>query len=216
MEAVGEQGSYRGPWKRDLVSPYLLVVILIASISANFCLGQTLGEALNATNLTWATSGTGGATGWSFETTRTHDGISAAQSSTLYLASQTSILQTTVTGPGTLSFWWTDASLYNQLSFIAGGTTLASIISYPSWQQQTINLGPGSQTLQWVYAFSFSDGVRGYLDQVNYCPGATAPVIVSQPLSQSQVPGFSTTFTVGARGTPPLSLTERLQLGALA
>lgn len=72
---------------------------------------QTLGVALNATNLTWTTSGTDGAQGWSVETTHTEDGVSAAQSGSISSASATSVLQTTVTGPGTLTFWWYDATL---------------------------------------------------------------------------------------------------------
>jgi hypothetical protein len=40
--------------------------------------GATLGEALNATYLTWTTSGQYG--GWYSETTTTHDGVSAATS----------------------------------------------------------------------------------------------------------------------------------------
>jgi len=40
---------------------------------------------------------------------------------------------------------------------------------------------------------------------VSYTPGATAPVIMTQPTSQSQVPGLNATFTVSAGGTPPLS-----------
>src|ERR1051326_186150 len=99
------------PSKRDMAWPFLLVSFLVESLFANLCRAQTLGEALDATNLTWTTTGTGGAAGWSVETTHTHDGISAAKSSTLYLPSQTSILQTTVTGPGTLSFWWSEASV---------------------------------------------------------------------------------------------------------
>ena len=172
----------------------------------NLCPAQTLGQALDATNLTWTTSGTGGASGWSVETTRTHDSVSAARSGALYVASQTSVVQTTVTGPGRLSFWWSDASSYNRLSFSGGGATLASIVAYPSWQQQTIYLGPGTQVLQWVYSFSAADSANsGYLDQVSYIPGATAPIIISQPFSQSQVPGFSTSFSAVAGGTPPLS-----------
>ena len=38
-------------------------------------MGATLGEALNATNLTWTTSGTLGASGWSVESSTTRWGI---------------------------------------------------------------------------------------------------------------------------------------------
>ena len=181
----------------------LLALITALVITPPVVRGQTLAQALNTTNLTWTTSGQYG--GWYSETTTTHDGVSAATSGRVY-SSATSTLQTTVTGPGTLTFWWTNPSFNNGLSFIVGNATLTSIILYQSWQQQTIYLGSGSQTLKWVYSVFYSpaDNYYGYVDQVSYTPGATAPLITSQPTGQSQVPGFNATFTVGTGGTPPL------------
>ena len=166
--------------------------------------GQTLAQALNAPSLTWTTSGHYG--GWSPETTTTHDGVSAADSGMVY-SINTSTLQTTVTGPGTLTFWWTNPSFDNTLAFSVSGAMFASIILYPSWQQQTFYLRSGSQTLQWVYSVSYSPGdfYHGYVDQVSYTPGATAPLITSQPTGESQVPGFNSIFTVETGGTPPLN-----------
>jgi hypothetical protein len=182
-----------------------LLTLIAALVTASSTVrGQTLGEALNAPYLTWTTSGQYG--GWYSEATTTHDGVSAATSGGVY-STATSTLQTTVTGPGTLTFWWTNPSFKNGLSFMVGSATLTSIILYPSWQQQTIYLGSGSQTLKWVYSVYYSPGdyfSYGYVDQVSYTAGATAPLIMSQPTGQSQVAGFSSTFTVGAGGTPPL------------
>lgn len=151
-------------------------------------------------NLTWTTAG------WTPQTHTTHDGVDAAQSGSVF-GSSTSTLLTTVTGPGTLTFWWRNPSYNNQLSFRVGTTNLAYIIVYPSWQQQTFYLGPGSQTLSWVQSVSTppGDSYRGYLDEVSYTAGATAPIITAQPIGQSQVAGLDTTFTVSAGGTPPLS-----------
>ena len=168
---------------------------------------QTLGEAVNATNLTWTTSWTGGSSGWSAESTTTHDGVLAAMSSFANSFLSTSTLQTTVTGPGTLTFWWYAPSYGNTLSFLVGSVTQASVSGSPRWEQQTIYLGPGVQTLKWVYSYTMTDVMsqKGYLDEVTYALGATAPVITVPPLSQSQVRGLDATFTVGAGGTPPLS-----------
>jgi hypothetical protein len=178
-----------------------LLLLLLTSPGGH---GQTLAAALNTTNLTWTTSGAYG--GWSPETTTTHDGVSAAYSGRVSSLA-TSTLQTTVTGPGTLTFWWTNPSFDNTLSFSVGATMFSYIIVYPSWQQQTVYLGSGSQTLKWVYSVSSlpGDSYYGYVDQVSYTPGATAPLITSQPTGQSQVAGLNATFTVSAGGTPPLS-----------
>ena len=81
------------------------------------------------------------------------------------------------------------------------------IIVYPSWQQQTIYLGSGSQTLKWVYSVTTlpGDSYYGYVDQVSYVPGAIAPLITPSRRANHRLPGLSATFTVSAGGTPPLS-----------
>jgi hypothetical protein len=188
-----------GPLVKALVSISLLVAVSSSTRA------QTLGEALNATNLTWTTSGTSGAQGWSVEFGTTHDGVSAAQSYHVFTASQTSTLQTTVTGPGTLTFWWYqstfDGSTY---SFSVNGVTQTNFNFNGLWQQKAIYFGSGTQTLKWINSGTPVSGYA-YLDQVNFTQGSTAPIITSQPFSQSQVPRISTTFAVSAGGTPPLS-----------
>ena len=136
-----------------------------------------------------------------------HDGPSDATSGSLpTTSSPTSTLQTTLVGPGTLTFWWRNDALYCFLSFIAGTNTLGTFGNYPSWQPGTYYLGSGTQTFKWFFSRNSSSADFGaaYLDGVVYTPGATAPVITAQPLSQSQVPGLDATFTVSAGGTPPL------------
>ena len=163
-----------------------------------------LGVALNATNLTW----TSPVPSWSTQSTTTHDGVSAAQSSTLNSSSQSSTIQTTVTGPGTLTFWWFTPSYDNQLSFIIGTTNRSSIIGSPNWQEQTFYFGPGSHTLKWTYSQLspfIGSGLRGYLDQVTYTAGVVAPTLLSQPQSQSQITGLSASFSANLAGTPPFS-----------
>jgi alpha-tubulin suppressor-like RCC1 family protein len=178
-----------------------LALIMALMIVPSAVRGQALGQALNATYLTWTTSG------WTAQTFTTHDGVSAADSGTLRSASATTTLQTTVNGPGTLTFWWSNPSLVNRLSFYVNGASLTYIISYGStWLQQTYYLGEGSQTLKWVYSVAYppADTYHSYVDQVSYTTGATAPLITAQPTGQSQVPGLNATFTVETGGTPPL------------
>ena len=170
---------------------------------------QNFNSALNTTNLTWTTSGTGEGQGWSVETGTSLDG-SAAESSSVLSSGSTSTLQTTVTGPGTLSFWWftpvTDED--EELSFNINGVTQASVFATTSsWQQQIFYLGTGSQILQWVYSQAIPPGDpnMGYLDEVRYVAGAVAPIFTNAPASQSQIQGVKNTFYAGAEGTPPLS-----------
>jgi hypothetical protein len=62
-----------------------------------------LARAVDAPDSVWTT--TSGASAWFLQTNVTHDGIDAAESGALP-QSTTTFLQTTVAGPGTVSFWW--------------------------------------------------------------------------------------------------------------
>ena len=195
--------------KPSIMRFYFIVGFLLSGLVASSA--QTLQQALDATNLTWTTTGTGGAGGWFGQTNTSHDGVSAAKSAaqSSISSSQTSTFQTTVTGPGTLTFWWygSEPDLDgSQLSCVVGTTTQATAVGGPNWTQQTVYVGAGSQTLKWVYSLPpFAPNFEpGYVDQVSWTPGSTAPVITNQPYAQSVVPGLNATFFAGAEGTPPL------------
>ena len=167
---------------------------------------QTLGEALNATNLTWTTSGDAL---WFPETNVTHDGVAAAQSGAI-TPGQSSVLQTTVAGPGTL-IYWCEIAVPNQGSQLAfndaGGTFTAapSGADGTNWQQHTLYLGSGNQVVQWNWQ-NYGKGTNiAWLDQVNYTSGTMSPFIISEPNDLLQAPGLSATFAVTAAGTPPLN-----------
>jgi hypothetical protein len=113
---------------------------------------------------TWATGN------WFMQTNVTHDGAGAAQSGTT-LDSQSSVMQTTVVGPGSVSFWWKVSSEldYDFLKFSTNGVEAASISGEVGWQWVTVNLGPGSQTLRWAYTKddSTAEGAdAGWVDEV--------------------------------------------------
>lgn len=168
------------------------------------------GVALNATNLTWTTTGTPTpSASWGIVNNPSHDGVSAAQSGSISgNQSATSTLQTTITGPGKLTFWWQSPASDNQLEFMVNGVRQSVINMVSSWEQQTHYFPAGTHTLKWVSSVaggSFSSFGRSYLDEVTYTPGATVPVLLYQTPSQSQVSGLNATFTVKVGATPPLS-----------
>lgn len=107
-----------------------------------------LGAALNNTNLTWTTSGD---SNWFGEGPVSEDGFAAAQSGTL-LDNQSSVLQTTVTGPGLMTFWWQTAGQPDNfdLEFDDNGTHIADIGSQTYWQQYSDPISAGSHTLTWT------------------------------------------------------------------
>ena len=163
-------------------------------------------ESLNATNLTWSSAGN---LPWFSETATTHDGIAALRSGAI-TGSQQSTVQTTVTGPGTLGYWWQISSETNNdyLNFSLDGAEQSRISGTVNWQPKTWYLTPGTHTLAWSYnknATVNSGSDAGWLDQVSYQPGTTAAAIATNPVSQVAAIGSNATFSVSAIGTPPLA-----------
>ncbi|MEY2408983.1 MAG: hypothetical protein QOF48_1653, partial [Verrucomicrobiota bacterium] len=163
-----------------------------------------LAEALDTTNLTWSTSGNGT---WIGQPVVQHDGVDAARIASL-ADGGSATFQTTVTGPGTISFWWKVSSESGKdfLRFFVGSTEQANISGEVDWQFVSFNLPIGSQVLKWTYAKngSLSAGQdRAWVDQVVL--GATAPAITTQPASQSVDSGATVNFAVVAGGTPPFT-----------
>ncbi|HWX21851.1 MAG TPA: LamG domain-containing protein [Candidatus Binatia bacterium] len=156
--------------------------------------------ALETTGLVWTTSGD---SLWFVQTTNTHDGVSAAQSGSVTNA-QTSTLSVTVTGPGTLTFYW--SSIANDphqgfdYEFDIDGGYANDIFGDQSWTQDgPYTIGAGTHTLSWkVSANADSDPTQaGFLDQVNYLT-QTIPVITLNPFNQTNYPGYSVALLAAA------------------
>ena len=167
----------------------------------------TLGEAVDATNLTWTM---GGSAGWFAQTVTTQDGSDAARSGAIS-HSQESWLETTVAGPGTLSFWWkvSSESGYDYLRFALNGVTQSGGISGEvDWQQRSFTIPAGAQTLRWRYSKDGSVNAgqdSAWLDQVMFGGTNLPPVITSQPTPQTVLAGGTASFSVTATGTAPLA-----------
>lgn len=163
-----------------------------------------LAEALNTTNLVWSSWGTAL---WTPKTNYYHDGFAGALSG-LVGDNQQSTLQTTVTGPGTLNFWWfVQSEPADFLSFSVNGSEQQRISGYPDWQRPTIYLGNGLQTLQWTYqkdAASSGGMDGGVVDEVAFKPGGTPPLLTADLTPRVVLLGSNITLTASALGTPPL------------
>ena len=163
-----------------------------------------LGQALDAPGLTWIT---GDDYPWSGSSGMSHDGTDAALSSALPDGAQ-SWLQTTVSGPGTVGFWWAVSSETNWdfLVFLLDGQTNASLSGQVAWRWQTVFVPAGDHTLRWAYSkdpFCCSSGQdAGWLDQVTFWP-ALLPTITLQPSNQWVGLGGAAAFGVQATGSAP-------------
>jgi alpha-tubulin suppressor-like RCC1 family protein len=187
---------------------YRLVVTnsygLAASAAAKLLVQVPLSEALDATNLTWNSSGNAP---WFGQADTTGDGKSAARSGAIGNGQQ-SILSTTAIGPGQLSFWWKVSSeqYFDALDFRIGTTTQAVISGEVGWEQRTFTIPSGSQSLTWRYMKdpTYSAGQdAAWVDQVLFVPDP--PVIAYQPLGATANMGATVYLSARATGSPPLS-----------
>lgn len=151
-------------------------VAIIAS-SGN---GLTLASAVSATNLTFTTSGDAN---WFVETTNTYNGAPAAdQSGALdpdYYGQ--SVLQTTVTGPGKLSFAWStltpDDDYDFDLEFDIDGNYQNDIYNATPWTVDGVyDIPAGTHTLTWTAYSGDYESDAGFLDQVLFTTPDTSPV----------------------------------------
>ena len=135
-----------------------------------------LNQALDNTKLSF---NTGGAANWSGEATTYYYGGSAAQSGAI-TDSQNTQLWTTVTGPGTLSFYWKVSSEegYDSLDVFLGDTWIAGISGEVNWTQKTLSIPAGIHIVTWQYAKDVDTGFGsdcGWVDKVVYSrPGVAA------------------------------------------
>jgi Leucine-rich repeat (LRR) protein len=125
----------------------------------------------NSTNLTWQT---GGNAAWFGQTNISYDGVSAARSGSIGDAQET-WLETTVSGPGLLSFWWkisSESGYDDWLNFYIDGVLQTNRISGEvPWQQQMVFIASGSHVVRWRYSKDSAVGSgsdAAWLDQVNF------------------------------------------------
>jgi hypothetical protein len=168
-----------------------------------------------ATNLAWQT---GGDAPWFAESFETHDGLAAAQSGSIGNY-QESWVETVVTGPGGISFWWKVSSEtnYDWLELRRNGELRARISGDTGWQQVQVSLPPGPQTLRWRYVKDNNNGVgmdAGWLDQVRVkipaditltVPNATYDGLPKPASAASSPPGLAVNLSYNRSNAPPVA-----------
>jgi hypothetical protein len=194
---LGAAGSYRivaDNFAGSAISPAATLTVLPQ---------VPLPVALDTPGREWTT---GGDAFWAGQPFAAHDGVDAAQSGFLF-DDEVSWLQTTVIGPGQVSFWWKVFSEldFDFLQFSIDGVEAERISGDVDWQRQTITLPSGERTLRWSYVKdgSVSEGAdRAWLDEVRF---DLAPRIVTQPASRTVAETGTATFSVEAEGSAPLT-----------
>lgn len=163
-------------------------------------------------SMTWVTGGNGD---WFGQTATRHDGVDAARSGEI-TDSEESWMQTTVVGPGTMTWWWKVISETNfdYLAFYVDGALQSRISGDGGWIRMTNSIAAGSHTLKFRYYKdnSITSGADcGFVDQVDF--DGVAPYITYESGSQVVDQGDSLYFYVYASGTPTLTY-QWMQNGA--
>lgn len=143
---------------------------------------------------------TGGSASWFGQTQESYRNGSAAQSGVIG-DSQSSWLQTTVTGPCTVDFWWKVSSEQNwdKLKFYVDDELVESISGVTSWANVSRAVGAGSHTLKWTY------DKDGSASSGNDC-GWVDAVTVSEPITD-------VTVTFDAQGGSCATVTQTYTAG---
>ena len=162
----------------------------------------TLPTAVDNSSLTFTT---GGGASWKGQVSTTHDGVDAAESGDIP-DNGNSWMQTTVTGPGTLTFWWKVSCesnteiTWDYLEFLIDGVQQAKIGGESvSWAQRTYSIGSGNHTLKWNYRkdSSISKGSDcGWVDQITWT-GSPQTVNVYFNANGGSCSTSSRSYTVG-------------------
>jgi hypothetical protein len=173
--------------------------------------------ALNNSNVVWTNLAN---PVWYGQTNISHDGVASAQTF-LMTNGQQAVLNTTVTGPGTLSFWCKVSSQTNSdyLSFSVNGTNKLVLSGEMDWEQHSFYLPAGQLNLSWTYAKDGSGSAgqdAAWLDQVSFVVGGTGPFITTQPADQNSLGGAPVTFSVSGNGTPQLAYQWRFNQSSIA
>ena len=143
-----------------------------------------LEQALDNLSLTWTT---GGDASWDVSSdsslfTESPNLLGAMSGNIAH--NQQSWLETTVSGSGTLTFFWkvTSEDGYDLLAFYIDGVLQQEISGNTSWEQKSYAIqSEGVHTLKWSYSKDDSNSTgddRGYLDNVQYSTQAPLKLLV--------------------------------------
>jgi hypothetical protein len=177
-----------------------------STITPTFAPGSSLPEAVDNYAFTFTT---GGNATWFPETSFSFFGGDAAQSGHM-TNSQSCYMETSVTGPAVIAFYWdvSSESGYDYLSFSMDGSVQTIISGSPGWAQKSYSVGAGTHALRWTYSKdgSVSAGSDcGWVDKLEVLSGT---MTITPTWSVSPTKTISPTFSV----SPTITLTRTITL----
>ncbi|NMG16349.1 S8 family serine peptidase [Aromatoleum bremense] len=177
LEAYPESGSVFAGWEGDCSGtlPYCAIALnapkSVTALFSSMGDGASLSDALDMPDAVWDTSGEAP---WHAEV---RSGRLAARSGQIGHG-QLSLLQTSLAGPGILSFQWRVSSErgYDYLDLYIDDGFANGISGETDWRTVSIPLGTGRYTLSWVFNKdnSVSAGEdAAWVNEVNFVPTMT-------------------------------------------
>ena len=140
-----------------------------------------------------------------------HDGIDAAASPSVSTGQQARFT-TSVTGPGTLSFWWKVSSRTNSgilalmIDNVTQTTPAAISGTTGGWSQIVVNIPAGTHPIAWRYnrdSGAIDGENRGYVDEIKFIPdGFVEPTYAIWLTEQFTVSERSNAAVSGANADP--------------
>jgi Leucine-rich repeat (LRR) protein len=126
------------------------------------------GTVLEAGDLPWHS---GGNAPWFEETNISHTGSSAAQSGAIS-GYEESWLETSVSGPGILTFWWklTTTNYGASIAFTTDRGGRLALESMVDWLQAKVSIPTGECVLRWEYTPPVSPSGTAWVDHVTFVP----------------------------------------------
>jgi hypothetical protein len=153
-------------------------------VTATFSIAtiSSLGEALDNTSLVWTT---GGDAPFTSQTTTFYYGGSAARTGGIG-DNQSTYLSTSVTGPGTLSFYWqvSSESGYDIFSVYLDGVQKYYWSGNGPWSKTELTIPAGTHTVKWEYVKDISTASgqdAGWVDYVVFTSATTAAAALYFP-----------------------------------
>ena len=182
--------------------PLLALSFLSVSNAVATAPVPAIAEALDSGALTICT---GGSAAWSRVTSPAHDGVDAAVSGSIS-HNQSTWMETTVTGPGTVRFWWKVSCEEDgdEMAVKLDGVSKAFLFGEVDWVQYSLPVTAGTHTIRWQYDkdISLSEGQdKGWVDQVEFI-GSGSPPIINSTTSLAVVPGFPFEYQITALNSP--------------
>ena len=175
----------------------------VAEVATSLQVLPPVAPALDSMGLTWRSGGTGGMA-WEAVGTGPHeysqqprDGEDSLWANTFapYDASQTAWIETTITGPDTLHFFWKrrDYAAPEAFQLLLDGVPVPGLVAPIAWQSASVVIPTGEHTLRWVVT---ADGRTGSaLDQVRLASDGRAFFLSEARITCTALRPFSHALT---------------------